>query len=173
VYVTPQGERAANIAVLAEERLVARHRSPAALHAHALASSPEMARRTRDARLVDSPRIWGPLGLNVERACGPGWMLAGDAAGALDPITGEGVALALVAARELGRQAAARGPDLQACRAAVDARRRMAQELELLTGALLWLSRSPRLREGAVRLAGKFPGLFSRVLGVAAGLPPR
>ena len=169
LYLTPQGEGRASLALLAEEVLLAGDPAPDAVLSRALERAPELARRCAGARRTDASRVYGPLGLTVERACGPGWLLAGDAAGALDPITGEGVALALVAARELGRRARMHGaPDAAACRASLAIRRRMERDLQVLTHALLYLSRSPRLKEGAVRLAGAFPGLFSRVLGIAA-----
>ncbi|HEX5015762.1 MAG TPA: NAD(P)/FAD-dependent oxidoreductase [Candidatus Limnocylindrales bacterium] len=40
-----------------------------------------------------------PLGIRVTRRAGPGWLLVGDAAGFLDPFTGEGLHRALVSAR--------------------------------------------------------------------------
>ena len=39
-----------------------------------------------------------PLGHRVTRRAGPGWLLVGDAAGFLDPFTGEGLHRALVSA---------------------------------------------------------------------------
>jgi flavin-dependent dehydrogenase len=40
-----------------------------------------------------------PIGQRVARRAGPGWFLVGDAAGVLDPFTGEGLHRALVSAR--------------------------------------------------------------------------
>ena len=40
-----------------------------------------------------------PIGHRVARAAGPGWMLIGDAAGFIDPFTGEGIYRALRSAR--------------------------------------------------------------------------
>ncbi|MEX0709836.1 MAG: NAD(P)/FAD-dependent oxidoreductase [Chloroflexota bacterium] len=40
-----------------------------------------------------------PIGHRVRRAAGPGWMLVGDAAGFIDPFTGEGIYRALRSAR--------------------------------------------------------------------------
>lgn len=60
---------------------------------------------------VDDPVDWGtprrcdaiegaaPLGHRARRRQGPGWLLVGDAAGFLDPFTGEGLHRALVSAR--------------------------------------------------------------------------
>ena len=69
----------------------------------------EILRRIRPA--ADSPEGWrtghrlepiagaSPLGHRVTRRAGPGWLLVGDAAGFLDPFTGEGLHRALVSAR--------------------------------------------------------------------------
>ncbi len=58
----------------------------------------------RDAEPVDAVEGAAPLGLRVRRRSGPGWLLVGDAAGFLDPFTGEGLHRAFVSA-ELGAAA--------------------------------------------------------------------
>jgi len=81
-------------------------------------------------RTTDDPTDWAaaercdpiigasPLGHRVTRRAGPGWILAGDAGGFLDPFTGEGLHRALVSA-ELG--AAAVDAHLRADRSALAA----------------------------------------------------
>lgn len=54
-----------------------------------------VARRLKDARRVTPVRGAGPLARRVRHIAGPGFLLAGDAAGFLDPFTGEGVFRAL------------------------------------------------------------------------------
>jgi flavin-dependent dehydrogenase len=49
--------------------------------------------------MIDSIAGASPLGHRVARRAGIGWLLVGDAAGFLDPFTGEGVHRALVSAR--------------------------------------------------------------------------
>jgi flavin-dependent dehydrogenase len=49
--------------------------------------------------ITDSISGASPLGSRVERRAGPGWLVVGDAAGFLDPFTGEGLHRALVSAR--------------------------------------------------------------------------
>lgn len=51
------------------------------------------------ARTLDAIAGAAPLGHRVTRRAGEGWMLIGDAAGFLDPFTGEGINRALVSAR--------------------------------------------------------------------------
>lgn len=53
----------------------------------------------REGRATDPIAGASPLGCRVERRAGPDWLLAGDAAGFLDPFTGEGLHRALVSAR--------------------------------------------------------------------------
>ena len=171
LYLTPEGGDRAGLALILEEELLTDMGSPAKLFAQVLARADELSRRCARAVLADQPRVLGPLGLTVARACGPGWMLAGDAAGALDPITGEGVALALITARALGAQVQARGLVEAACAEALRHRHRTARELAVLTAALLYVSRSPRIADAAVWTVERLPFVFSRLLGIAAACP--
>lgn len=56
---------------------------------------PGAARRLEGARRIGPVRGVGPLAHRVSRSVGPGYLLVGDAAGYLDPFTGEGVHRAL------------------------------------------------------------------------------
>jgi len=58
----------------------------------------------RDGAMTDAIAGASPLGSRVARRSGPGWAVVGDAAGFLDPFTGEGLHRALVSAR-LGAEA--------------------------------------------------------------------
>jgi flavin-dependent dehydrogenase len=53
----------------------------------------------REGRVTDAIAGASPLACRVERRSGPGWLVVGDAAGFLDPFTGEGLHRALVSAR--------------------------------------------------------------------------
>ncbi len=53
----------------------------------------------RDGKVTDRIAGASPLGTRVGRRAGPGWAVVGDAAGFLDPFTGEGIHRALVSAR--------------------------------------------------------------------------
>jgi menaquinone-9 beta-reductase len=53
----------------------------------------------RQGAITDAITGASPLGSRVERRAGPGWLVVGDAAGFLDPFTGEGLHRALVSAR--------------------------------------------------------------------------
>ncbi len=65
----------------------------------AIAALPAVAARLAGRRRLTPIRGASPIGHRVARAAGPGWMLIGDAAGFIDPFTGEGIYRALRSAR--------------------------------------------------------------------------
>jgi geranylgeranyl reductase family protein len=91
---TPGGELNVGMALPVVRGIGARQRFAAAI-----AALPAVAERLRAARRTT--RILGaaPIGHRVSRVAGPGWMLVGDAAGFVDPFTGEGIFRALRSAR--------------------------------------------------------------------------
>ena len=60
---------------------------------------PAVARRLARSSRITPIRGAAPIGHRVARAAGPGWLLVGDAAGFVDPFTGEGIYRALRSAR--------------------------------------------------------------------------
>jgi geranylgeranyl reductase family protein len=78
--------------------------------AAAIDALPAVARRLAGSRRLSPIRGASPIGHRVSRATGPGWMLIGDAAGFIDPFTGEGIFRALRSARCLA-EALASGDD--------------------------------------------------------------
>jgi flavin-dependent dehydrogenase len=121
---------------------------------------------------VDDPVAWAdaapcdriagaaPLGGRVTRRAGPGWFLVGDAAGFLDPFTGEGLHRALVST-ELAAPAilaSLRGPDTSG--QAASAYDRAMRDRFASKDVVSWLVQSflgrPRAFEYAARrLAGR------------------
>ena len=67
---------------------------PAALLTAALARDPQLRDRAAGARLIGSPVVLGPLAVEVRDAAVDGLLLAGDAAGFIDPMTGDGLRFA-------------------------------------------------------------------------------
>jgi flavin-dependent dehydrogenase len=90
----------------------------------------------RDGSPTDALAGAWPLGQRVTRRAGPGWLLVGDAAGFLDPFTGEGLHRALVSA-ELA--AAAIAAQQRGRIGALDAYERAMQRRFLGKDAVSWL----------------------------------
>jgi flavin-dependent dehydrogenase len=75
-------------------------RRPAeARFAEAIGGIPAVAERVRGLRRLTPIRGASPIGHRVAGSAGKGWMLVGDAAGFIDPFTGEGIYRALRSAR--------------------------------------------------------------------------
>jgi menaquinone-9 beta-reductase len=68
---------------------------PARLLERHLAADPVLGPRATGARRVTAPAILGPLAVDAHAAGVPGLLLAGDAAGFVDPMTGDGLRFAL------------------------------------------------------------------------------
>jgi flavin-dependent dehydrogenase len=61
---------------------------------HALLADPMLRERFADARMEGDPMCLGPLAIDCPTAGAPGLLLAGDAAGFVDPMTGDGLRFA-------------------------------------------------------------------------------
>ena len=68
---------------------------PRAAIAEALASDALLRDRFRDAPMVTTPTVLGPLAVDAARTPPDGLLLAGDAAGFIDPMTGDGLRFAI------------------------------------------------------------------------------
>ena len=78
---------------------------PRDLLLHAVDGDPELRARFAGARMTTSPVVLGPLAIDTAAAGAPGLLLAGDAAGFIDPMTGDGLRFA-VRGGELAAQVA-------------------------------------------------------------------
>jgi flavin-dependent dehydrogenase len=79
--------------------------NPVSLISGMLAADPLLRDRAADARLIGVPVVLGPLAVDVRDAAIDGLLLAGDAAGFIDPMTGDGLRFAIQGA-ELAAAAA-------------------------------------------------------------------
>jgi flavin-dependent dehydrogenase len=73
-------------------------RDPGATLTAALARDAQLARRFARARLVEPAQVLGPMAVDGVAAGVPGMLLAGDAAGFIDPMTGDGLRSAFAGA---------------------------------------------------------------------------
>ena len=131
----------------------------------AIAGLPTVARRLADSARLTPIRGAAPIGHRVSTPAGPGWLLVGDAAGFVDPFTGEGIHRALRSARAAADAILAGGDVATAYRA--ERRRAFAAKV-----ALSWLVQgflaAPPLLEYVVRRLESRPRAALR-LGSALG----
>jgi flavin-dependent dehydrogenase len=135
----------------------------------------------RDCRPTDAVVGAWPLAHRVARRAGPNWLLVGDAAGFLDPFTGEGIHRALVSA-ELA--AAAIGAHARGNRTAFGAYERSMQRRFVAKDLVSWvvqgfLARPSAFEYAARRLAAR-PGpratmglVMGDLVGAGRALDPR
>ncbi len=97
----------------------------------------------------------GPLRQRARSRAAGRVLLVGDAAGYVDALTGEGIALGLAQARTAVACVSSDRPDLYERRA-----RRLGLRHELLTHALLRATEHPVLRRGLVPAASRLPRVF-------------
>ncbi|MGH9791013.1 MAG: NAD(P)/FAD-dependent oxidoreductase, partial [Candidatus Acidiferrales bacterium] len=132
-----------------------------------------LAERLEGAEQVSELLATSPLSGRARHGASPGIVLLGDAAGSCDPVTGGGIAQALVSAELLASYVARHGVDGLAWLDQFDrARRAMLRDYVWLTGGLLWLTGHPRLAKQAVRVAARAPRVVSHLVGVAGGVRP-
>ncbi|MEP7040317.1 MAG: NAD(P)/FAD-dependent oxidoreductase [Chloroflexota bacterium] len=107
-----------------------------------------------------------PIGHRVRRAAGPGWMLIGDAAGFIDPFTGEGIYRALRSARAAAESLG--DLDDGASARYLTARRKAFAAKDALTWLVQGMLASPPLMGYALRRLASRPETAER-LGSALG----
>jgi flavin-dependent dehydrogenase len=119
------------------------------LLAAALRACPSLQDRFRDAEPREDPSVLAPLEVRTRGVAADGVVLAGDAAGFLDPLTGEGIYGALVSGTLAGEAAAraARGGGAGATRGYVRSYRRALGRKRALNRLFQWMLRRPRLLE--------------------------
>jgi len=147
-YVTPVGSEMVGVAVLSSARPLSFDRLVSQL--------PELACRLEGAEVASRDRGAGPFGQRPKTVVRDRVVLVGDASGSLDPITGEGISVALGQARALVR-AISRGSISDY----VADHRRIMRLPGLLAGLLLVADRWPPVRRMVIRALAGSPRLFS------------
>jgi geranylgeranyl reductase family protein len=155
IGVAPLENGLANLCVVTADRSAVR--DGAGLLRATIAREPELSGRFATARLVGPPVILGPLALECRAAGMPGLLLAGDAAGFIDPMTGDGLRFAIRGAELAAREA------LTALEHGIaDAHLRLLRARRREFGAKWRFNRALRVLAGspsAVRLAAGAAGL--------------
>jgi flavin-dependent dehydrogenase len=177
-YVTPVAERRIEVCALGGRDAFAALGLAARHLAAQLARTPALGRVLDGARAVDAALGEGPLRRRARAVVADGVLLAGDAAGYVDAITGEGVGLALATGAAAGDQlgAALTGGDVSARALAGYARvhRALTRDAERFTRAVLFCAERPWLARRVVALLAARPALLERLLRLQAqttGIP--
>lgn len=156
-YVTPVAEDAVGVAFLFDR--------PGRFEA-LMTRFPLLAERLGDAEPISAARGAGPFRQRAKRVVDGRVLLVGDAAGYLDPLTGEGVAIGLATAAEAIRAIVAGRPARYA-----RGWRRATRRYFALTAGLLRISRSP-LRRLVIPVARRLPFVFDGALRLLGGPGP-
>jgi flavin-dependent dehydrogenase len=160
-YVTPVGPEEVGVAVLWSGRKAG--------FDGLLGQFPALKERIGGAPATSRDRGTGPLRQRVRAVHRGRVALVGDAAGYLDAITGEGLAVTLHESAALVEAIQAGDLGLYAA-----AHRRINRLPNAMTGAVLALERRPGLRRRAIQALAAEPAIFSRLLGIhARTLPAR
>lgn len=149
-YVTPVAEDLVGVAVLGPARTG---------FEQALAELPELAARLRGKAFATQVRGAGPLRQRASRVVVGRVLLAGDAAGYVDALTGEGIAVGLASARAAVDALARDRPEDYA-----GEWRRATRRYRVATTALLAVTSQPLSRAALVPVAAHWPGGFARAV---------
>jgi flavin-dependent dehydrogenase len=150
-YVTPVADDLIGVAILA---------SPAQGGFESrLAAFPALRERLAGVAAASEARGAGPLRQNVRRRVCGRILLAGDAAGYLDALTGEGIGAALAQAEALAACLARDRPGEYE-----HAWRRVTRKSRALTSGLLWTRHQQFLASRIVPAASRLPWLFTAIV---------
>ena len=174
--LNPIGPDLTNIGLVINRREFARGMDPARLLMGAGETLPSLGDRLASARLVGPVRCLGPLAHRAARLAAPGALLVGDAAGFLDPFTGEGIHAGLRSAElaagfsleALLRESTAHG-DLDAYAQAWE--KEFLPKWRLCTG-LQYAIRHPALAEWVVGRLAPRPTLLTHLMAAVGDLIP-
>lgn len=174
VYVTPVAPEVTQVAILLEREAMRAFagRLDAAFR-ETLRATSALPRSLREAEPVRAATAVGPLGSRARRAVADGALLAGDAAGFLDAITGEGMSIALAtapaAAAAIDRAIAREDVSARALAPYARFRAHAVRDQERLTHLVLGLAAHPTLARAAIGLLARRPRLFTKLLGINCG----
>ena len=154
-YVTPISDDSIGVAILSSTR---------GGFDDLLAAFPALAARLRRAEAVSDVRGAGPLRQRTRGRVRGRVLLVGDAAGYVDALTGEGLALGLVTAAEVVSCITANRPDRYE-----RAWTRLSRRSRWITEGLLWTRQHAATSNRIVPLAARAPRLFAAAVDQLAG----
>jgi flavin-dependent dehydrogenase len=157
-YVTPTGPESVGVALLWNQ---AQHRP---CSQDPLAPFPRLRERLAGAAHASISRGAGPFHRRVRRVHKDKLLLVGDAAGYVDALTGEGIALGFRQAKSAIEALAGNRPEIYA-----RTHRALCRRPFFLTRQLTWVASRPGLRRRLIRSLAMDPVLFSRFLDFMEG----
>jgi flavin-dependent dehydrogenase len=164
IYLAPSGEDEALVACLSREEDVPAGTSNEDRVMTRLLSLDLLRGRIRGLSFTTPALAVAPLGLRVGAVASEDVLLVGDAAGAPDPITGEGMSLGILSARAAAEAIAAGDPARYA-----KERRRLGAGSDWLGRWMLRAARYPAIADRVVASLLEHPGLFTKLLEIATG----
>jgi flavin-dependent dehydrogenase len=133
-----------------------------------LSRDPGLAARFEKARAVAPPTVLGPMAVDAQAAGEPGLLLAGDAAGFIDPMTGDGLRFALLGAElaaGIVKEVLAGTLPMDRAHLELEQRRRAAFQAKWrFNRALRTLVSSPSSVTAAAAAAKVLPSVFQRMI---------
>lgn len=165
VYVAPSDGEEALVSCLFRQDALPDRRTNEDRVLERLLSMEVLKGRTRGIAFTSPVLAVAPLGLRVGAVVSGNTLLVGDAAGAPDPVTGEGMSLALLSARAAAEAIVAGTP-----RDYERQRRRLAAGSDWMGRWLLRATHYPAIADRVVGSLVAHPELFSKLLEIAVGL---
>lgn len=169
LYLTPLPDGEVLVAALTDARQL--HGPLASAFQRWLSNQPSLSRLLEGAEQVTPLLATSPLSGEAIRGVAPGFVLLGDAAGFIDPITGGGMTQALMTAELL----ASCIPDNLGCEeswlpAFEHSRQALLLDYRILTRMVIWLTDHPQVGERLLLILNALPAFLSHVIGVAGGV---
>lgn len=155
-YVTPVSENEICVALISRQKYLS--------FEHGMAEFPSLAASLSTA--VPSSRARGGLSISrsLSSVCQGNVALIGEASGAVDAITGEGLAMAFRQALALGAALASGNISAYA-----ETHRKIMRLPSLMSSAMLLMDKSGWLRDRSLRALSRQPALFERMLALHVG----
>ncbi len=172
VYFTPTGQGHANVAILAGRGVMRSFAGRAgAAFRELLAPIPELGGAVD---LLDAPIAAGPFPARCTRAWRANLVLAGDAAGFFDGISGEGMSAALVSARDCAAAISEYldSGDYSPLRGYDRLRRAVVRNSNLVSRLALVIAARPALARRAVANLALRPATFEKLVAINTGEAP-
>jgi flavin-dependent dehydrogenase len=174
VYMAPLANDMVLVAILLEKSAMKRFRGDQCQIYHDfLKADPSLGPRCQESECVPPVGARGPLGFAVEPITLPGLLLVGDSAGFLDPITGEGMTIALksvqAAVPTINRAFETGDFSGKMLGAYAVERDRIIGDVAKLTQLMLDVTRSRLLTDRAISRLSRDKALFQKLVGIVTG----